>query len=228
MKKYLVIIPARGGSKGIKNKNIIKVKGLPLIAYTINAAKELIKSGYKTEIIVSTDSNKIAAIAKKYKAAVPFLRPANISGDKSKSIDYVLHSVSYFKSKGINFNATIILQPTSPLRSGKDILNSIKIFEQNKNNSLISVYHEPIPDNIVYRKSGNYLTPLVKRHNAGLRRQDSRDIYVRNGAIYITSVNFLLRNKKIFSDRPLVYEMPKERSINIDSLEDLKKLRKII
>lgn len=229
MKKFLIIIPARKGSKRIRNKNIINVCGRPLIYYTIKVALRLKKNRLVDEVIVSTDSKKIAKIAQQFGAAVPFLRPKRISGDKAKSVDFVLHAINYFERKKIFFDAVIILQPTSPLRKYKDVKNAIEIYLRHKNDSLISVYREEkIKDSYMYYKKGDLAVPLKPNHNKGLRRQDLKDIYIRNGAIYISAVKYVKKSHKIISPKPLLYEMPKDRSLNIDEPEDLKTLRKIL
>lgn len=229
MKKFLIIIPARGGSKGIKNKNIVAVCKRPLLSYTIRPALKLKKEGLVDEVVVSTDSKKIAEIAKGLGAAAPFLRPKGISGDKAKSIDFVLHAINYFSGENISFDAVIVLQPTSPLRRYEDVKNAIKIYLQRKNDSLISVYREEkIKDLYIYYKEGDLAVPLQVSHNKGVRRQDQKNIYIRNGAIYISAVSYIKKSHKIISDRPLLYEMPKDSSLNIDSPEDLEMLRKIL
>lgn len=229
MKKFLVIIPARGGSKGIKNKNIVAVCKQPLIFYTIRPALRLKRERLVDEVIVSTDSKKTVEKARRFGAAVPFLRPKKISGDRAKSIDFALHAINYFEKKNRFFDAVIVLQPTSPLRRHEDIKKAIKIYLKHKNDSLISVYREEkIKGLYIYRKKGDLAVPFKVSHNKGTRRQNQRAIYVRNGAIYISAVSYLKKSRKIISDRPLLCEMPKSRSLNIDNPEDLKALRKIL
>jgi CMP-N,N'-diacetyllegionaminic acid synthase len=229
MRKILVVIPARGGSKGIKNKNIIMVGGKPLIYYSISPALRLKKVGLVSEVIVSTDSLKIAEISKKLGVTVPFLRPGNISGDKSKSIDLILHALDFFKQKGNSFDDVLLLQPTSPLRKYEDIKKAINFYIENKNLSMISAYREKgVIESIIYTKEKNVAVPVLQNHNKGVRRQEAREIFVRNGAIYMSPVDFLRKNKRIVSNKPVLFEMTKEKSLNIDSIEDLKKMRKIL
>lgn len=229
MKKFLIIIPARGGSKGIPKKNIADIAGKPLIAYSIEVANALIEKGYAQEAIVSTDCEEIAAIALKYKAKVPFIRPQEISGDNAKSVDFMLHAIDFFKQKGVEFESTILLQPTSPLRTAQDVIEAIKIFKDTRAQSLISAYREDyICDLVCYHKEDNIAVPLSPQHNAGVRRQEHEKLYIRNGAIYITEVSYLTSEKKIISDTPALYEMPKSKSINVDTIEDLELLRWIL
>ncbi|MFA7252972.1 MAG: acylneuraminate cytidylyltransferase family protein [Patescibacteria group bacterium] len=227
--KYLVIIPARGGSKGIKDKNIIDVKGKPLIWYSINAANKLVSEGLVSEVVVSTDNEKIAEIARECGGNVPFLRPAEISGDKAKSIDFVLHALNFYEQQGLSFDAVIILQPIAPLRTFEDIKEAVILFNKNKVDSLISVYEEEgIDDLVLYYRDGDRAVPLNANHNNGNRRQDAPKIYMRNGAIYIARTDFIKTGHKLIADQPLMLEMPKERSINLDEPKDLEKLKEIL
>ena len=227
--KILAIIPARCGSKGIPFKNIIDVCGKPLIQYTIDIALKLKIDNLIDNIIVSTDCDEVSIIAKKLGANVPFLRPDDISGDKAKSIDYILHTLDYFDNLMITYDAVIVLQPTSPMKTYIDIKESIKLFLENENDSLISTYkEETINDLIMYHRGNNNAIPLDKNHNQGVRRQDYGAVYIRNGAIYITKVDYLKKEQKIISDLPSMYEMSKNNSINIDTLADLENVRNLL
>jgi CMP-N-acetylneuraminic acid synthetase len=229
MNKILAIIPARGGSRGIRNKNIVKINGRSLIDYTIKSALKAKKNGIVAKVVVSTDSEKIAKISKKLGASVPFLRPKSISGDKAKSVDVILHAIEYFEKKGIFFNYIVLLQPTSPLRRLKDIKQSIDLCLKNKSDSLISAYQKVgVSDSIIYTRDNNLAVPVLADHNKGARRQESKNIFIRNGAIYMTSVEYLKKYQKIISDKPLLFEMPEGRSLNIDEAEDLRILRKYL
>ncbi len=133
MTKRIAIIPARGGSKGIPNKNITLINGKPLIYYTILPAVELKKEGIIDHVIVSTDSVQIAETSSELGAEVPFLRPEHLADDNTKSIDVMIHALDYYKSNGVEFDSSILLQPTSPLRKKEDIVNSIKLFDSHHN-----------------------------------------------------------------------------------------------
>ena len=229
LKKGLIIIPARGGSKGIKNKNIIDVCGKPLISYTIFPALKAKKSGIVEDVVVSTDSQKFADISKKLGANVPFMRPESISGDKSKSIDFMLHAVDYFEIKKIFYDYIVLLQPTSPLRSYEDIKGAVGLYLKGKSDSLISVCKEErVDETELYYKNNDVGIPLSINHNKGIRRQELKELFIRNAAIYITSVEYLKKNKRIISDSPLLFEMPEKRSIDIDTKNDLERLRKFL
>lgn len=220
--KYLIIIPARGGSKGIPKKNIVSLKGSPLIQYTIDAALRVVTDRHDIHAIVSTDDVEIKKVALRSGIEVPFMRPQIISGDHSSSVDYILHAIKFYSQQNIDIENIVVLQPTSPLRRSLDILNAIELFNNNNSDSLISVYEEhTLNDKIFYQKNGDYGSPVNKEHNAGLRRQSDNAFLVRNGAIYISSVNFLKESGKIVSNKPLIYIMPKYRSVNIDTRDDL-------
>lgn len=228
--KILAIIPARGGSKGIKNKNIIELKGKPLIEYTIKQANKLIENKIINKAIVSTDSDIIAKISVELGIEVPFLRPNEISGDKAKSISFVTHALDFYKKNNVFYDIIIILQPTSPLRTYEDIKNALELLKKYPDkNSVISCYKEDtINDMIMYRKTNDYAVPLNKNHNLGKPRQDFESIYIRNGAIYIVKTDFIYKKQLLFENEPLIYVMSKSKSINIDSAEDLKIVKKML
>jgi CMP-N,N'-diacetyllegionaminic acid synthase len=229
MKKILAIIPARGGSKGIIDKNIIDVNGMPLLQYTVDSLLKLVEKKYVHEAILSTDSQRIASIGKSLGINVPFLRPFEISNDKSKSIDFVLHALEFYRKQNRYFDSVLILQPTSPLRTYNDIKESIIAFDLSESDSLISCYKEDYINSLTtYKKEGDYAVPINPNHNKAVRRQDHSVSYVRNGAIYLTKVDYLIKNNAIISDKPLMFEMPKHKSINIDTEEDLIIIKKML
>ena len=228
--KIICIIPARGGSKGIPKKNIIDVRGKPLIAYSIEPAIEAMELGLIDKVIVSTDSIEIADISKNYGAEIPFLRPDDISGDKAKSIEFIEHALSFYKNLGINYDAVLLLQPTSPLRTLEDLISALKLFVESNNDSLISAYEEEyINDLVIYKLSEDDKTsiPVNQLHNKGVRRQEHGSLYVRNGCIYISSTE-LISKGYVIGAAPLMYTMDKNKSVNVDTLEDLELLRKLL
>lgn len=221
MNKFIIgIIPARGGSKGIKDKNIIELSGKPLIAYTIEAA---FTSRMLSDFIVSTDSERIAEISMKFGANAPFLRPEKLSGDKSSSIDVIKHSVAWYENeKKRRIDDIILLQPTSPLRTSDDIDSSLAIFhEMREFDSLISCYDaSSYHPRIMYKMNGIKMVPFLGQ-TTNIRRQDFEKVYIRNGAIYISTRKLVMEEGRIIGDSPLGYIMPKERSLNIDEPHDL-------
>lgn len=217
-KKVLAVIPARGGSKGIKDKNIVKICGKELINYTIDECKE---SRYIDKFIVSTDSPKIKEVAERRGAEVPFLRPDYISGDSAKSIDVVLHVIDYMEDNGGEYDFCILLQPTSPLRNAEDIDRALEVFLECSQESLVSV--TPVEKSPVIMRSieGGKMQKVVDFQGNNLRRQELPKYYVFNGAIYINSVE-MLRSKRVFVDDDTVpFVMDQEKSIDIDSPKDI-------
>lgn len=215
--KILALIPARGGSKGIKDKNIVFLAGKPLIAYSIEAAKY---SKYIDDIIVTTDSEKIAEISKQYGASVPFMRPAELATDTSKTIDAVLHAIQTLKTMGKEYDVLILLQPTQPLRTNKNIDEAIEVYYKNKEDGLVSV--SPVDDSPLLIRSisndGKLLNLLSQ--NSTCRRQDMPEYYKVNGCIYINKIEEINENTS-FNDNKIPFIMTKEHSIDIDELSDL-------
>ncbi len=223
-KNILTLIPARSGSKGIKNKNIVKIKNKPLIYWTIQQAK-LAKL---KNIVVSTDSSKIASIVKKYGNYIKFFRPKNISKDQTRMHQVIKHSLNFFKNQNITFDLVLLLQPTSPLRLAKDIKIAIKLLEKNKTaDSVISVvkledFH---PARIKIKRKQFLIDTPFSEKKEGMPRQNLINYYLRNGAIYLFKVKSFIKNKTIKGKKCVLYEMPKSRSLNIDDTFDLKLVR---
>jgi CMP-N-acetylneuraminic acid synthetase len=222
---FLGVIPARGGSKGIKDKNIFPVLGKPLIAYTIEA---VLQSQRLCDCIVSTDSERIAEISRKWGGKAPFLRPAELAEDTTPSVDVLIHALLWYeKHNNVRVDAVVLLQPTAPMRLPADIDSAIEVFAKGKAESLISCFEEKsIHPLVMYTKQDGLLKPLLSDKDVVVRRQDFPPIYVRNGAIYITSRDLLLNKKRIRGDRSLLYLMPEERSVNIDEMKDIEEFSK--
>ncbi len=221
-KRYLGVIPARGGSKGIPKKNIKEMNGKPLIAYTIEAANKAIQEQVLSRCIVSTDSNEIAEVSRRFGADVPFMRPDYLGGDTIKSVDVILHALDFLEKRGEYYDSVVTLQPTSPLRTAEDLINGIKMFDEGSSDSLIAVYEDVKANGFNYYRMGEDHQGIAehKEHNAGIRRQDMKPMFVRNGALYISSVELLKNRRFIIGDVPLLFVMPKERSIDVDSVMD--------
>lgn len=225
--KILGIIPARGGSKGIPRKNLVEMAGHPLIYYSIRTARELLQKETIDRFMVSTEDVEITEVARSLGADVPFLRPAGLATDEAKSIDLVLHCLTEYESRGEIFDAVLLLQPTSPIRDSEKLADAIKRFALTNLDSMISCYEEEqITDLKMYRKNSyGTLQPLNEYHNKGIRRQDSKPVLIRNGAVYLTRVPYLTRCKRIISEEPLLMEMSKHDSIDLDTVEDLELLK---
>jgi len=217
--EILTIIPARGGSKGVPNKNIKELDGKPLIAYTIEAA---LKSKYTTKVIVSTDDNKIAEISKDFGAKIPFIRPSKYATDSSKAIEVVKHAlIESEKKEKKEYQVILYLEPPSPFKSTEDINNCIELFFQKNPSSVVSVneanqYHPILMKKIEKGK----LEPIWKQEPEGVPRQEySPTSYMRNGAIYVLKRENILKNV-FYGNNIFPFIMPHERSICIDSILD--------
>lgn len=224
-KKFLAIIPARGGSKSIPNKNIMSICGKPLIAYTIDAGK---KSKYIDEIIVSTDSDVIKMIAQKYGAKVPFLRPEELSNDTSKSIDVVMHAIDFYKKNNVSFDYVILLQPTSPLRTFEHLDKAIEKLIESNSTSLVSVCEADENPVLMRSIENEKLKEVISFEGTNLRRQDLPTFYIFNGALYINSNDMLINKKKFVDENTIPYVMDKESSIDIDTMLDARLVELII
>lgn len=217
-KKIIALIPARGGSKGIKDKNIFEIEGKPLIAYTIDEAK---KSRYIDEIIVSTDSEKIKKVSLDYGASVPFIRPGDLSTDKAATIDVVIHALNYLKDKNMKYDYLVLLQPTSPLRKVMDIDEAIKTFANNGERGLASV--SKVSDSPILIRNLDENSGKMKRLidiKSSIRRQDMPVFYRINGAIYINLINEISENTSL-NDNECYYVMSREHSVDIDEYVDI-------
>lgn len=217
--KILAVIPARYGSRGIKLKNIVNLKNKPLIAYTI---EESLKSKYVNKTIVSTDSNLIADISKKYGAEVPFLRPDNLALDTSKNIEVLMHALEELKKNGEFYDYVLILQPTQPLRKAKHIDEAIETLVNSNEDSLISVSKVKDHPILIRKVLENGVTETLLKCSSTVRRQDFPDYYKVNGAIYINKVNEKLNLNTSLNDNTLAYIMDEKYDIDIDNMMDLK------
>ena len=216
--KILAVIPARSGSKGLKDKNIKELCGLPLCAYTINAAKD---SGVFSEIHFSTDSQKYADIALRYGASVPFLRDEILATDTASSWDVIKAVVMNYKKLGQEFDAVMLLQPTVPFRSAEDIRNAVELMEKKGANAIVSVTepeHAPVL-NAPLPEDGD-MAIYHERFSKLVARQKLEKQYAINGAIYLSKIPHLFESADIYQYRCYAYFMPRERSFDIDTQLD--------
>lgn len=214
MKNVLAVIPARGGSKGLKNKNIKIIACKPLISWTIDAA---LKSKYIDKVIVSTDSKEIEKISKEYGASVPFLRPKELAKDDTSSIDVMLHAIEHFPE----YKIVIMLQPTSPLRDCSHIDQAFDFFFKSNMDSCVSVTKDKkTPFWSFSMVNENNLVSLFPDKEMPSRRQEIISTYHLNGAIYISSILNLKEKKSFITKKTFGYEMSEEVSIDIDDINE--------
>lgn len=203
------LIPARGGSKGIPRKNIRKIAGKPLIAWTIEAA--LASPGIDAAV-VSTEDAEIAEVGRAWGAEVPFLRPAELAADETPGIDPVLHAITMLPQ----YDAVVLLQPTSPLRATGDIDGVLTLAAKAGAPAVVSVCEPQHHPNWMYRiDAQGRLDPLLPRPKVS-RRQDLPPVYALNGAIYYARTDWLQRTRSFVAADTLGYPMPSERSVDID------------
>jgi CMP-N,N'-diacetyllegionaminic acid synthase len=228
--RILGIIPARGGSKGIPRKNLVDVCGKPLIAYSIETGRQLLAIGTLSRCIVSTDNIEISDCAKTLGADVPFMRPAAAATDTSKALAYVLHALGALESNDGCYDAIMLLQPTSPIRNSEVIAQAVARMALSQSDSLISCYREEYINELVMydSQSDGTLLPRNPLHNKGVRRQEHGSVMVRNGALYVTRTSYLKAKRSLVCDRPVLLEMSKLDSIDIDTPEDLILLRAVM
>lgn len=215
----IAIIPARSGSKGLKDKNIKEINGKPLIAYSIEAAKE---SGLFDVVHVSTDSQKYADTAAEYGADEPFLRSEEMSSDTADSWDAVLEVLDRYKVLGKEFDMVTLLQPTSPIRTGEDIKKAFDIFNDKNANAVISVCESDHP--IAWYKpllKDNDMSAFAVSEEKSGRRQDAEIYYRMNGSIYMLKTAYLKENpRNIIRGKVYAYVMDIYSSIDIDTQFD--------
>jgi len=210
----LALIPARGQSKGVERKNLRLLRGAPLIFWTIQAAQQA--TGIN-QVVVSTEDNEIAAVARSLGVQQPLMRPAELAEDTTPGVAPVLHAAEELPQ----FSLILLLQPTSPMRSVADIEGILEFQRRTEAKSVVSV--SPVaesPQLFFSLESDNTLTPLLTEGLDLRRRQDFQQFHKLNGAMYLVERNWLLEHRTLVNSSTLGYEMPFERSIDIDTHED--------
>lgn len=221
--KAVIIIPARGASKGIKDKNIYPINNKPLIYYAINAAK---RSKFCGHLIVSTDSEKISNFSKEFGAFV-IKRPKSISTDRSQSEEALLHTLNYLIKNRLSIQEwTLFVQCTSPLVETEDIDGLIQFAIDNSLDSVFSAYKYHFAG--LWKKSNSKCTPINYDPYKRPMRQEQDNIYVENGAFYLIKTKLLLKDKNRFGEKTNVYEMPFNRSFQIDTKSDISLIENIL
>ena len=220
-KKVLAIIPARGGSKGLPGKNIKELCGKPLIAWSIEAAKACSNID---RVVASTDDEDIAKVAKKYGAEVPFMRPAELASDTASTIDVIFHAINWLKEhQDYRSEYILLLQPTSPLRSGEDIDGAIQMLKDKDVRAVVSVCetdHHPWWSNTL-PENGN-MKDFLRPGILNKRRQSLPVFYRLNGAIYLADTDYLHKCNGFFGPETFAYKMAESRTVDIDSDLDFK------
>jgi len=218
----LALITARGGSKGLPHKNVLDAGGKPLIAWSIEAA---LKSEVVDRVVLSSDDDEIMETAKAWGCDVPFRRPTDLASDTATSMAVVLHTLAQLA----DYEYVVLLQPTSPLRTSADIDAAFALMTSTGAPSCVSVCEADQSPYWMFRvERGGKLESLLSEEITVTRRQDLPPIYVLNGAIYIARVDWLLESQSFLAEGCVAYQMPKERSIDIDNREDFEAFRRIV
>lgn len=221
--KILGLIPARGGSKSIPEKNIALLNGVPLIGYTIQAAK----AAQLSHVIVSTDSQNIADSASQLGAEVPFVRPAELAQDNSGAVGVIEHAIDFFQGEQTEFDFIVYLQPTSPLRTTEDIDQAVGTIRHSDADSLVSIMdvpHQFTPGSLMLEAidDGKNWVSHANEEQQPLTRQEKKQYVARNGpAILITRPKTIKKYGNLYGEKILSYKMPRSRSVDIDEQADL-------
>jgi len=226
--KILAIIPARGGSKGVPGKNIKLLNGRPLLAYTAEIA---LQSKHLTQVVVSTDDESIAAVARSLGLQVPFARPIALAQDTTPTLDVIIHALQWYEKQNVFFEAVCLLQATSPFRTVEFLDKAIEKFIQSDCDSLVSVQkvpHEYNPHWVFELNGEGNLKIATGETRIIPRRQELPNAYHRDGSIYITKTEVLLAAHSLYGNSISFIESDPEFYVNIDTMEDWEKAEQMI
>ena len=212
LKDTLVIIPARGGSKGLPGKNTKLLNGKPLIYYTIDAAREVFSDPH---ICLSTDNQEIRQLAETYGLSVPFIRPDELATDTSGTYEVLMHALEFYQNMGVKYQTVVLLQPTSPIRKGSHILEALSLYSSDLDMVVSVKKTSSNPYYLLFEENENGFLEHSKNGSFD-RRQDCPDVWEYNGAIYVINTESLRHNKLHEFSRIRKYEMDKLASHEID------------
>lgn len=216
-KKFLAIIPARSGSKGVIDKNIKPLHGKPMMAYTITAAME---SGIFDTVLVSTDSAAYAKIAEEHGAQVPSLRPAEFSKDNTGKEEVILYTLALLEKENKVYDYFVYLQPTSPLRTGEDIRHGVEEMLQKGKDSCVSLCPCEHPPEWNCKESNLSDLSFYNADICKIPRQQLETSYRLNGGFFISQVTRYQREKTFYTDNSVGFVMTKQHSLDIDDMDD--------
>jgi CMP-N-acetylneuraminic acid synthetase len=222
--KVVAVIPARAGSKGIPNKNLINIGGKPLISWSIEAA---VNSAYIDKVIVTSDGDEILSTAHSFKEVDTLKRPSELAQDDTPTAPVIVHALKELKIGTDEYEYLILLQPTSPLRNHKDIDAAFDVLKNSDANALISVVkpnHHPLKS--FKPNEDGYLEGLINDEYPFMPRQVLPKVYQSNGAIYIIDLKKFLQQESFFTNKTIAYEMSASKSIDLDTAEDIEKIEK--
>lgn len=215
--KALYLIPARGGSKGIPHKNRKLLGGKPLIGYAIDAARAVALS--EVDICVSTDDEEIIRVVEEYGLKVPFRRPDELAQDGSGTYEVILHALDFYAEQGVQYDVVVLLQPTSPFRTGVHIAEAMKLYSPECDMVVSVVEAKSNPYYVMFEEDREgFLQHLLK--GTFVCRQDCPTVYEYNGAVYVMNVAALREKPLSAFTRNRKYVMPQSVSIDLDTLND--------
>jgi CMP-N,N'-diacetyllegionaminic acid synthase len=217
----IAIIPARGGSKGLPRKNVLDVCGKPLIAWSIEKA---LKSKYLDVVLVTTDSEEIATVARRHGAEVPFLRPGELATDRSSTYDALRHALGYYRdSAQREFDYTVLLEPTSPLREDDDIDRMLAMLDARREefDGIVSVGEVTEHPSIMKRIVDGRIEPFVPELAQTTRRQDNAPAYFPYGVAYMAKTPALLEENTFYTRRCMGFPIRRYQNYEIDDMYDL-------
>ena len=223
----LYIIPARGGSKGIPRKNIKELAGKPLVAYAIEQAIEakFTLGGY---VLLSSDDEEIAEVARFYGLAVDYMRPAELATDTAGSREMMLDAMAWADAVHIDYDCVILLQPTSPLRNAQDILDAARLYTQDVDMVVSVCKTEANPYYHLFELTDDGTLHICKGDGLYTRRQDAPEVLEYNGAVYVVNPESLRKMPMGSFPKRIPYLMPASRSIDLDTLEDWRRAEELI
>jgi len=219
-KSVIAIIPARGGSKGLPGKNIRVLCGKPLIAWTIEKA---LKSGCLDVVMVTTDSPEIASIARDYGAAVPFMRPAELASDTASSYDVICHVLTHYRDAECReFDYTVLLEPTSPLREDDDVDRMLFALDANADDfdAIVTLGEVGEHPSIMKRLTGERIEPFCPELAQTTRRQDNAPAFFPYGVAYVAKTPTLLRENTFYTHRCMGFPIRRYQNYEIDDIYD--------
>lgn len=217
---FLAIIPARSGSKGLPDKNIRPLCGKPLLAWSIESA---LNSKYIDEVVVSTDSEVYAEIAREYGAQVPFIRPSQLSTDTTSTFEVLKHCIEFYQSHlGREFEYVVLLEPTSPLREKGDIDKAIeRLVATPKAQSIVGICAtESCNPAFLLRLDEGFIRAYENTDFKPIRRQDIQSVYFFEGSLYISQMDAFLKHQNFYHHLTLGFEVPKWKSLEVDDEDD--------
>lgn len=216
----LIIIPARGGSKGIPRKNIKPLNGKPLIYYSIDTARAITTD---ENICVTTDDMEIKSVVENYGLRVPFLRPDELSTDTAGTYEVLLHALDYYEKQGKHYDIVLLLQTTSPFRTAEQVREALALYDRSQADMVVSVKECPANPyyNVFEENSDGYLH-VCKGDGNIFRRQDAPKVYEYNGAIYIMDAEKLKTTHMHRMQKRVKYIMDAQSSFDLDTMQDWK------